>query len=426
MPSRSDNSRARAARIVARWLKTKSFPDRLLDEVSADRAFVMEMVYGIARRRRALEWVTAQCVDRRPAKEAVPYLLVGLYQLFMMNNVAPHAAVSETVDAVSGRADYATGFVNAVLRRALREKDDILRALSEEPLAVRESHPDVLVDRWTVRLGEERTRSLCEWNNRTPATMVCVNALRTDVARLGQLFSSAQITAEPHPHAPTTCLALAHGVRVSDLPGFDDGLFSVQDPSTLTAVRLLDPQPGERVLDACAAPGGKTALVSQEMQGRGTVIAMDLHADRMPRLHANIERLGLSNVTVLQGDAVGAGIEEAAAGKAFDRILLDVPCTNTGVLRRRPDARWRFSLDRLAVLTRAQRNMLDSAAPHLKPGGTLVYSTCSLEPEEGKDLVASWLGEHAGFELLDTASLFPPETRTDGIFAAALQRRATA
>ena len=423
VPGRSYNSRAVAARIVARWLKSADFPDRLLEDISTDRAFVMEMVYGIVRRRRTLDWVIARCADRRPAKEAVPYLLVGLYQLLVMDNVAPHAAVSETVNAVTPRAKYAAKFINAVLRRVLREKDNIRGALARQPLAVRESHPDLLVERWTDSFNPARTASLCEWNNGRPNAVICVNGLRTDTARLAHMLSDAGIDARPHPAAPGTCLALPRGTCVTDVPGFAEGLFTVQDPSTLEAVRLLDPRPGERVLDACAAPGGKTAIIAQRMQVHGTIVSMDVHADRLRRLRENVERLGLTNVRIVQGDATGTGIAEAANGKAFDRVLLDVPCTNTGVLSRRPDARWRFSLERLADLARTQRAMLDNAAAHVAPGGTIVYSTCSLEPEEGKLLVSSWLAEQSDFESVATVSHFPPETDTDGIFAASLRRR---
>ena len=424
MPGRSDNSRAEAARIIARWLRTENFPDRSLEDVTANRAFVTQMVYGAARQRRALEWVIARLSNRRPAKEAIPYLLVGLYQVLMMDDVAPHAAVSETVNAVAEHAEYAAKFVNAVLRRALREKDEIGSALARQPVGVRESHPDLLVERWTDTFGEARALSLCEWNNGTPDITISANSLRTDTPSLSRILSSAGIDARPHPAAPDNCLVLPHGVRIPDLPGFADGLFSVRDPSTMTAVALLDPRPGERILDACAAPGGKTALIAEQMRGRGSLVAMDLHADRLPRLHENVRRLGLTGITVAQGDAT-AGPGDAADGKPFDRILLDVPCTNTGVLRRRPDARWRFSLDRLDALTRLQRRMLDSAAACLTPGGTLVYSTCSLEPEEGETLIASWLGDNAEFERGSTASRFPPEAGTDGIYAAVLRRNAT-
>jgi 16S rRNA (cytosine967-C5)-methyltransferase len=212
---------------------------------------------------------------------------------------------------------------------------------------------------------------------------------------------------------------------VPDLPGYAEGAFAVQDPSTAAAVNLLDPRPGERILDACAAPGGKTVAVADVLAGNGSVVAMDLHRDRLALLRDSMKRTRCRGVDVVRGNASRPeDVDRVSGGEAFDRILLDVPCSNTGVLRRRPDARWRFTTERLGDLVRRQRAILDGAAPFLKPGGTLVYSTCSLEPEEGPDQVNTWLRGNSRFEHVATSSLFPPDSGTDGIFAAAVRRRA--
>jgi 16S rRNA (cytosine967-C5)-methyltransferase len=213
---------------------------------------------------------------------------------------------------------------------------------------------------------------------------------------------------------------LAHGSRVPDLPGFTEGWFSVQDPSTAVAPALLDPGPGQRVLDACAAPGGKTFVLAERMRGRGTLWAADVSPGRLRRLEENLKRMGLEWVQVRRADAASPLLGRMCGGEGFDRILLDVPCSTTGVLRRRPDARWRFSPERLNQLTRIQQAMLNNAATLLRPGGRLVYSTCSLEPEEGTELVRAWLRGRPEFRLLEERSLFPPDTQTDGVYAAAL------
>ncbi|MBN1556716.1 MAG: 16S rRNA (cytosine(967)-C(5))-methyltransferase RsmB [Lentisphaerae bacterium] len=440
MTDGASNARGVAAAIVGRWLDTGDFPDRQLETVERDRAFIMEVVYGVARRRRTLEWVLGRYVRRPPGPEVLPYVLVGLYQVLMMDRVAGYAAVSETVEAVkrmprpaaargTDRRAKAAGFVNAVLRRALREADDIEAGLARQPAGIRLSHPDWLVQRWTRRYGESGMLRLCEWNNTRPDVALRVNSLQTDADAFRAALAAEGVAAAPHPVGGGAWLTVkpslsARGLAPAGLPGYLDGWFTVQDPSTGVAVELLDPRPGERVLDACAAPGGKTVLIAERLRGRGRVVALDRHADRLERLIENLERLRLAGfVEPVQGDATrGADLSAACGDTPFDRILLDVPCTNTGVLRRRPDARWRVSRGRIGRLAALQRAMLDNAVPFLKPGGILVYSTCSLEPEEGEAQIAGWLRERRDFRLVNSKALFPPESRCDGVYAAALRR----
>jgi 16S rRNA (cytosine967-C5)-methyltransferase len=202
----------------------------------------------------------------------------------------------------------------------------------------------------------------------------------------------------------------------------------VQDPSTIMAVEMLDPKPQERILDACAAPGGKTVAMAEAMGGGGTLTAMDIHADRMGYLHENLARMGFSGVRVIEGDMAacrpgGEGVPDLE-GQVFDGILLDVPCMNTGVLQRRADARWRFAPDRLGSVCATQLAILEGAATRLRIGGRLVYSTCSLEAEEDEGLVAGWLKVHPNFELLLEKKRFPPKDGTDGAYAALVKRNA--
>ena len=418
-------SRQVAADIVRTWQRTGIFPDRLMGGVVADRAFVMEMVYGIARWDRMLLWAIKRCAARPADREVVPYLLVGAYQILCMDHVAVYAAVNETVDAIkAGRKPQAAGFVNGVLRRMVRDRDNLRAALAKEPIGVRESHPDLLTERWTRWWGETKTLALCRWNNNRPAVTLRVNRRKGTIDELLTALTAAGIAAVPDTFAPEQFLVLPSGVQVPDLPGYGEGRFTVQDPATSVAVDLLDPQPGELVLDACAAPGGKTFLIAERMNDTGRIVALDRDKDRLTALLDNVERLQLEAVETGHGDAARRGtLKLAAAGSLFDRILLDVPCTNTGVLRRRPDARWRFTLDRLAALVVLQKALLNTAAEFLKPGGRLVYSTCSLESEECEGLIEAWLLERSDFERERDRALFPPESRTDGVFAAALRRR---
>ncbi|MCK5850149.1 MAG: 16S rRNA (cytosine(967)-C(5))-methyltransferase RsmB [Kiritimatiellae bacterium] len=411
------NSRAVAASIISEWLDTADFPDRLIEDIVDDRAFVMEMVYGVIRNYRTLEWMVTCCSDRRPDCETMALVLVGLYQIFILDDVAEYAAVNETVNAASQCSERkAGGFVNAVLRRSLREKEDILKRLSAQELGIRESHPSVLVDRWKSEFGDERTVALCRWNNSRPMVTIHPNSMQTTVSQYLKLLQAEGIDAKCCEGAEDEFLVLPRGVRVNSLPGFSDGMFSVHDPSTAVAVNLLDLHGGESVLDACAAPGGKTILMAQKMKGSGTITAMDLYEDRLVRLHDNVKRMKLSNVDVIQGNTA-----RHIPGGPYDRILLDVPCTNTGVLRKRPDARWRFSLKRLQEITTLQQRILDHAASVLHSDGKMVYSTCSLEPEECAKLIESWLETRTDMTLVESVFSFPTDTKMDGGYAAVMK-----
>ena len=422
------NSRAQISRILGKWLKTRTFPDALVEHVTVDRAFVVEVVYGAVKRRRTLEWVMARYTHGKPSREAVPFLLTGMYQLLFMDGMEPYAAVNETVAACScDIGEKAAGFVNAILRKVSQEKQVILEDLRKESLGIRESHPDIMVDRWRSRFGDSKTEQLCAWNNTRPPVVLRVNRLKTSVPGLIRQMEMAGIKAEPHCFAPEMCIALPHGVAVMDVPGYRDGHFMVQDPSTITAVELLAPMPGERVLDACAAPGGKTVLMAELMFGKaetapvGRLVAMDSHNDRLELLRDNMARMNCPQVEVVVGDAMRA--ETALGDSVFDAVLIDAPCTNTGVLRRRADARWRFSTDRFKELCATQRGILGGVSRLVRAGGRIVYATCSLEKEEGDGLVREWLKANEGFELKASRSLFPPDSQTDGMYACLLVKR---
>lgn len=420
----NDSSRYVAAKIIGQWLDEGDFPDRVLSSSEVkDRAFIMEMVYGIARWRRLLDGIVAVLSSRQPDAQLRPYLLVGIYQIFKMGSVATHAAVYETVEAAKkGGLDYASGFLNAVLRRALREKDEIISRIAKADLGTRESHPDVLIKRWVSNFGMNSTKKLCKNNNKRPKVILHLDIKKISMEDFQKNLIKADIKFSLHPFAPESFVELSHGVKVPDVPGFAEGYFSVQDPSTEIAVNLLDPQPGESILDACAAPGGKMALIADKMDDKGLLLAMDLHEERLDVVRSNVKRLCLSSVKVIQGDAGNGRQVDVDGHTEFDRILIDVPCTNTGVIRRRPDARWRFSEERIDRLIKTQWAILCSMSRFVKDGGLLVYSTCSIEPEEGSLLIQHWLKKKNPFKLEKEVSLFPPDSGTDGVYVAALRR----
>lgn len=423
----SDTPRLTAARILANWLSAGRFPDREIASVPQHRAFVTEVVYGVVRHHRTLTYMRERLAMRRPAAPIEAVLLVGLYELFFLDDTDEFATVHEAVEsarALGGRAS--ASFANAILRRAQREKDAIKSAIAHAAPGVRVSHPDLLLHRWQDHFGIDKAAALCTWNNTRPSTALTVLRRRGTLDHLATLCTAAGIETSPHPARPADSLVLARGAAVENVPGFSAGLFAVQDPSTLGAIDLLDPQPGETILDACASPGGKTAAIWDRLNGQGRVLACDTHEDRIARLRENVDRLELDGVQILLTDATNRSRLEATLREAGTpsphAILLDVPCSNTGVLRRRVDARWRFSETRLVQLMELQARMLLIAANFVEPGGRMVYSTCSLEPEENERQVQRFLAGHPQFALKAERRSFPPDSGMDGAYAALLVR----
>lgn len=378
------NSRHVALDLLQQWSRSHRLADELLAEnpgmaklPAADRALAMELFYGCLRQRLALDFLVDQQVDRPPRAIVRDILRLGLYQLIFLRTPA-HAAVHETVALAKQHASTAeAGFVNAVLRRA-----DPAALERAEPW-VRLSHPQWLYNRHGA--------AWCEWNNQPPPVYVRGH--------------------QPWPGvlAPTDLHPLCY--RVVDAPKFfaAPGKYYVQDPSTLLAVDILDPQPGESVLDLCAAPGGKTTYIAQKMQDQGRIVATDSAAVRLKLVVENCRRLGVKIVTVARD----------LPEEQFDRVLVDTPCSNTGVMRRRPDLRWRITLAEIARLAQTQRRLLAAAATLTRPGGVLVYSTCSLEPEENEQVA----GQLPGFMREASRALVPPRDGIDGAFVVRYRRR---
>ena len=420
-------ARIDALGILARWEETGEFPDRMLGQVPPfRRPFVMDLVYATVRNARALAFAADSFVRRPPEQpHAYAAALLGAAQILLMPDVAQHAEVHSTVEALK-RLDgpVAAGFLNAVLRNMLRNEPAVRSALAAAPLAVRESHVDAQVERWTARWGAARAEAICKWDNRPASVTLLPLPGRATAPELLAALLAEKVAASPHPGLPSAAVVIPHGSHVDALPGFREGLFSIQDPATLEAVRLLDVRPGQRVLDACAAPGGKTVQIAARLRGEGSLTAADCWRDRLRPLRENLERFGFARfVRVGVADAKRAGPRDLPGGP-FDRILADVPCSNTGVQRRRADARWRFDPARLETLAATQRAILENLAlRHLAPGGRLVYSTCSIEEEENEAVVADFLARHPEFELLEQTLQVPPDRECDGAFAAAIARR---
>jgi 16S rRNA (cytosine967-C5)-methyltransferase len=417
------NSRLVAAEIITQWLVDRRFPDRQLAKIQDDNAFIMEVVNGVVRKHNILRWLEQGMVPKEPEPFFKAVLYVGLYQLLFMDNVEEYAALNETVEAAKGRPGGPgnASMVNAVLRRAQREREQIFLELEKQPEDIRLSHPDFLLERWRRQFGEIEARKLAEWNNQPPDTILRVEQAVISPSDFTAKLAEAGIELEAHPFSDREKFyTLPRGLSVRNVPGYAEGWFTVQDPATSVSIDLLRPVPGESVLDACAAPGGKTAMIASRMKGEGQLVAMDLHDDRIATLKENMARLDLGWVELVQGDALAP--QKALGDRKFDAILLDVPCLNTGVLRRRIDARWRVNSNRIKSMTETQYALLSACAELLKENGRIVYSTCSLEPEENEDLVARWVREHPGFSKEKARKTFPPKSGTDGTFAAVIRR----
>jgi 16S rRNA (cytosine967-C5)-methyltransferase len=393
----------------------------------ADRGLAQELAYGTVRWQAPLDWLIARRTSGREQRPALRVLLrTGLYQMFFLSRIPDHAAVNETVElARQMGCGQQSGFVNAVLRGCLRERSEIERALAElktSDLALGHSHPGWLCERWESRLGRDSLLKLLEWNNTPPRTFARVNTLRGDVDTLREQWARERVEAKflaPPWAGDLLLFEITSHPPLSTLPSFTEGRFYIQDPSTVLAVRELDPQPGETIFDLCAAPGGKTTLVAQVMNNTGRVIAHDTESGRVALITGNCARLGVTNVVT----ALPSNVEQRI-GNPVDRILLDAPCSNTGVMRRRVDLRWRIRAEEIARLRRTQMELLRAAVPHLKPGGTLVYSTCSLEPEENAGLIRDFLAETPQMHLQREHFLTPWEHQVDGAFVARMIRAA--
>jgi len=390
-----------------RWEKGTEFADTILhqalveNEFSAlDRALFMEIFYGVIRFRRTLDFLIGNLREEESDVRTRQALRMGVYQL-LRTRIPQHAAVNETVN-VAGRA---RAVVNAVLRRYLREEKALMAMLERAPIGVRLSHPDVLVERWTRQYGETDTARLCEWNNHPAEILVRVNELKVTVGELMKAGDGEQL--EMHP--------LMLKMKRLPIPWIVSGLCYVQDPSTLMSCELLAPEPGERVLDACAAPGGKTSYLAQLMKNEGRIVACDVSNERLTRMRENLERLAVTNVEIRRADWLQSPLPDK---EKFDRVLLDAPCSNTGVIRRRVDVRWRLKGDDFERMPEIQMGLIKNLAGVLKPGGSLVYSTCSMEPEENDQLAKRVAREVPELKFQRATRTLPFRDNVDGAFAA--------
>jgi len=435
MKRRDDLARTAALQLLDSWEGSNAPIDDLLSDLDGslsddrDRRFARQLVLGTLRWRLRLDWIVGH-FSRRPVDEldtrVLNILRMGILQVSVLDRVPERAAIHTSVELAKRQGvRSASGLINAVLRSFQREPHRVQypdpEAESARHLSLYYSHPIWLVERWMKRWGLEKTRDMLIRNNEYAPLWLRLNPLRSTSAAL-----CAELRLEPGPENYFRALDPRQALNSA---AFNKGHFQVQDPSAGLAVALLDPQPGERVLDACSAPGGKTAQIAERMLDKGLILAADLSHARLRLLRENTQRLALHSIHPVTWDG------SVTSGNLFDRVLVDAPCSGTGTLGRHPDARWNRAPEQFPLLIERQQSILAAAFAQLRPGGTLVYSTCSLEHMENEAIVEHFISHTPDAQIEEAHRSLPDDARVgryvqtvpgqhlgDGAFAARIHK----
>ncbi len=436
--------RGLAVKILNRVERTDAYLEKLLDnemrnsELSGqDKALLYEIVHGVIRWMGRLDWVLNGFYKGQFSK-AIPNLKnglrVALYQIMFLDRVPDHAIVNEAVEFVKKlQGQRPADLTNAILRNFIRSKNAIRYPDSTEDLVgylcAYYSHPSWMVKRYLERFGREATERLLAANNEKPFLTLKLNALKTSPEEFSQLLNSVNLKFIQGKYLPEF-FKLQNLTNITAWEYFSKGYFNVQDEGAGLACRLLDPKPGMRVLDLCAAPGGKSSYLASLIKDEGEIIALDRYESRLMLMRRNLERLGIKSVKTIETNAL------EYSGEPFDRVLADVPCLGSGTLSKKPDIKWKKDILDLRKITGIQYELLEKASTFVKPGGVIVYSTCSIEPEENFEIVKKFLNSHPQFRLKNASDDFPQELldensciqtlphvhHMDGAFAARLVR----
>ena len=407
-----------------------------------DRRLLTEIVYGTLRMRGRLDWLIDSFYP--PGAEALErdvrnILRTGLYQLFFLDRVPEYAVVNEAVTIAKRIRSASAMLVNAVLRTAARSRRNIVYPdFNRDPagyISIFHSHPRWLVDRVIGILGIPETAAFCKANNETPPLTVRVNTLKISRREMESELRKTGLSSRPTMFSPDGLKIHGNTDALGGTACFQEGRIRIQDEGSQLISHIVDPKPGESVLDLCAGTGGKTNHLAQLMKNEGHILACDISGERIHALRGHAAAMGVTIVEALVADASEDDITD---GDPFDRILVDAPCSGSGTLRRNPEIRWRLSPERVRTLVRLQEEMLLRSEKFLKPGGTLVYATCSIMPEENEEVVLAFLRKHPGYRIVPPPSSavagllgpdgffrsFPHRHGTDGFFAARLVKKA--
>ncbi|MCE5250626.1 16S rRNA (cytosine(967)-C(5))-methyltransferase RsmB [bacterium] len=438
--SQPQTAREVALRLLSRVENEGAYTDRIMTSPlmkeleTRDRSFVREMVPGVIRWKMRLDRIINIYYNKNPSEldqDIRNVLRLGLFQIMFMDSIPEWAAVNESVTiAVKTHGKGAGGLVNALLRRFLREGEpDKWPSDTAERLSLELSHPLWIARRWIDAFGENIAESIMRQGNEKHPVFVRTGRIGTSMESLAEALDHEGFETEPVTGMPEY-LSVSKANGLFDSVAFRDGLFIVQDPSAGMATVLLAPQPGEQVLDLCCAPGGKAIHAASLMHDQGRITAVDKHQSRLGLVEETAGRLGFTILEFREDDAVTFGRDSE---ERYDRVLLDVPCSGTGVFSKRPDLKWRLTDEDVTRIASLQREMLDNAAGQVKPGGVLVYSTCTLEHEENEDTVADFLEQHheftidhdsrfTAFERGPGYLIFPHQMEGVGAFAAKLRK----
>jgi len=444
---RKKSPRAICLDILDRVEEADLHPDRLLTDsfkryrylTLLDRSFLTELTYGVIRWRGRLDWVIRQ-FSKIPFEKielgTLNILRLGLYQILFLSRTPSSAAVNESVELAKRiRGKGGAGFVNAVLRSSIRQKDGIrYPEMGEDPalhISVAQSHPHWLVQRWVKEVGVEDAIKICAFNNQISSLTLRINTLKINRKDLIKKLEEKELRPFPTTYSEEG-IVLQDPPPTSELPFIKEGLYIIQDEASQLVTSILDPKPGERILDACAAPGGKTTHMAQKMKNKGEIYALDLSQGKIDLIEEVCQRLWIKIIKTIRGDA--ASSLPIPHELRFDRILADVPCSGFGTLRKNPDLKWRRGERDIKRLSELQFSILKNLSVYVKEGGVLIYSTCTIFHEENEDVVEKFLDEHPEFQLdwMDKVlpeklhsfiqnqyfKTFPPRDEMDGFFVA--------
>lgn len=403
-----------------------------------DRRFFTELVYGVVRRRNYLDAII-EALAKRPLRKlssiVVEILRLGLYQLIYMDKVPDSAAVNESVKLAKKMARGLDGFVNGVLRNFLRNRDnysiDELASNDVERMAYIYNQPTWLLDLWLKTYGETEAVGLCTWFNERPRLTARINTLKTSVADGMAALEKAGWEAEATGKLPEAVHITHHTGSLESAPIVKDGLITFTDEASMAVAYVVDPKSGEKVLDCCAAPGGKTMHLAARMNNEGHIVADDIHEHKLGLMAANAKRLG---VTIADFNLQDATKIPQTWYNQFDKVLVDAPCSGLGILQRKLDMRWHKNPESLTELPKLQQQIIETAAKTVKPGGVLVYSTCTINRAENEGVVEAFLKANESFELEDASAflpfategpmvtLWPHRDEMDGFFIARMRK----
>lgn len=427
------NARGSIVAVLRDWEQGRGFASDLLEKLwketgfsVRDRALINISVNGVIRWKLTLDWLINRfSAHKLPVDDGYvrQILRLSIFHLLYLDSIPPHAILHQAGELAKeqGRARKCS-YINGLLRTLLRKKEELPfpnRNHREEYLSVLHSHPRWIIDRWLKTRSFEEVEEICRIDNLPPPVFARCNLLKITPEELETEFKRDGVEYERQ-DSPVAFWRIKPGRPIGSLRSFRDGHFQVQDVSSIRAVELLNPEPGEKIADLCAAPGGKAVYIAQKMNNIGCLLAADSNPARLEKLDGNLQRLGVSNagierINLLRGEMPGRD-------ERWDGILLDVPCSNTGVLRRRVDARWRIKPADITRLAKQGRELLNAAAKLIRPGGRIVYSTCSIEPEENQEVIQNFLRMRNDYTLVKEESALPREMGGDGYYAALLQK----